>query len=190
MASLDRALNLVVDVTLADGSKGHVHAMPISREVFEQHFEILSKTTAKVFGDDHNVISGPRIAALLLKKLAIASGEWDTPGGAQGLLAEIVRLANVAAPTGQGWRTLQLQEAFDQNIIDAEGRGELLNALVFFTSVSSVFPRARVLRTLDGMASLWGTHTTRSSLTEYLGSLPTSTATASSGEKAASSVPT
>lgn len=139
MAGIDKKLNVVVGVDMADGSDGFVHAMPLSREVFETHFLVISKMVAAIFGEGLTIIAGPRVASLMLKKVATDLGVWDTPGGVKdGLMLEIRRLSNLAVSTPGGWSSIPLQEAIDKRLIDDESLSELENALVFFTAVSAI----------------------------------------------------
>jgi hypothetical protein len=57
-------------------------------------------------------MSGPRVAAMILKDKAIELGVWDGPEGVErGLIQEIRRLANVFVPTDKGWETIPINEA-------------------------------------------------------------------------------
>ena len=191
MARLDKKLNIIIDVEMADGSKGYVHSMPISREVFEQHFLVISKVVTAIYVEGLTTLGGPRIAALLLRQIARDLGVWEGPGGVQeALMAELRRLSNLALSTAAGWTLIPLQEAIDKKLIDDDSLVEMENALVFFIVVSSTFRRNQLIQTLNSMGGLWATRCTQSNATEFVASLRTSTETAISGTSAASSEPT
>ena len=54
---INRALNLVIPI---DSEKGQlfVHSTPISREIFEQYFLVISKTFAAIFSEGLGAIAG------------------------------------------------------------------------------------------------------------------------------------
>ena len=191
---IDRKLNLVVPVDLGTVS-GYVHAMPISREVWETYFLILAKTYAAILSEGLTVISGPPIARMLLKRVAQMSGVWEGQEGVErGLLPEIRRLCNIVMPTGQGWETLPFEAALQRNLIDADALAEAEGAIIFFICASAVLrgpqARAKLMILLNGLQSLWGASTTSSDVTAFAASLPTSTPAENTGAKAtASSIP-
>lgn len=183
---IDKRLNIVMPVESSDGKTVHVHAEPISLAVFEANALLIGKTFAAIFQEGLGSIAGPRVAAALMRRLADATGmrpECDA------LLNEIRRLANVVAPAEQGWSVFPLQEAVDQKYFDERALSEAENALVYFTVASSMHRKSDLAEILDGAAQLWGAQTTALNSTAFKDSLPISTATASSGERAGSSVP-
>lgn len=175
---LDKRLNLVLPIS-REGVDTYVHSMPIGREVFERYFKVLSRTFSEVIRDP---ISGPRVAYLTLKDIATNLGQWDDVE--RGLMNEIRRLSNVVAPADKGWATFQFQDAIDQSYFDEDDLREVENALVFFTVALWMTPKKERAAIIDGFASLWSAQLVSSSCTEFAASLPTSTATASIGEKA------
>lgn len=213
---LNKSLNLVLPVERGDGTRAWVHAQPIGEEVFDRFFLPLTKTYAETFAQKLGQFAGARVAALMLKKLAIESGEWEGPDGVQNaLLPEIRRLANVIAPIGPWstaqpavqateteparpivpsqparWEPVPIDMAVTAKAIDAEDAKEVENILVFFTLCSWVPYRAERATMVGAMAAFWLGQTTSSGSTAFAASLPTSTATASSGQKAGqSSIP-
>ena len=188
---IDRKLNLVVPV---DGSAGrfYLHSMPISQVVFEQYFMSISQAFSAIYGAGLNVVSGPRVAAMMLRRVAMRDGTWDGQEGVEnGLIREIRRLTNVAMPApGGGWRMLPYQELVDSKGIDDEDAATAENLIVFFILVSAMQLPAMRVNTLTAMGDLWVTSTTSSNITEFINSLPTSTPGGSSGAMTAgSSVP-
>jgi hypothetical protein len=186
MARIDAKLNLVISLIRDDDSVVHVHAAPLSRMVFEQYFVVISKTFAELYGEGLGVMAGPKIAALMLRKIAQESRSWEGPSGVQaGLVAEMRRLANVMLPSPQGWVSYPLQSAIDSRLISEDEIAEVDNLMTFFICNSAVHRRSTLLELLERLADLWGTSTTSLNATAYLGSLRTSIADASTGGTAA-----
>jgi hypothetical protein len=188
---LNRKLNLVFDIEREDGTKLYIHAMPISREVFETFFLVISKAFAAIYSEGLQVLAGPRVAALVLKQVATDAGQWDGPTGVRtGLMNEIRRLANVVMLTDQGWATLPLQSAIDRDLLDEDELAEAEGVITFFICASAMHRRSELGQILTSMTGLWGAQLTSLNCTEFATSLPTSTATASSTPlMQASSVP-
>jgi len=176
---LDSKLNLVTEVETGEGSV-FVHSMPISREVFEKYFLTISKTFASIISEGLSFISGPRVAAMLLKKTAIDQGVWEGRDGvSNGLMAEIRRLSNVIVPSENGWQTMPFQDAIDKKVMDQEDIAEVEGLVCFFICASAMSRRNEVQGVLDRMR-LWGSLTTSLNSTAYAASLPTSTETETS----------
>ena len=117
---IDAKLNIVIEVETADGSV-FVHSTPLSRDVFERYFLVIGQTFAELVGKGLSLLSGPRVAALLLKDVAQRGRVWDGPGGvANGLMAEVRRLSNVIMPGPAGWRTVPLQDAIDKQLLSED----------------------------------------------------------------------
>jgi hypothetical protein len=72
MTTIDKKLNLVVPV-----AGGWVHAVPISYAIFEKYFLPISKAFAQVYSEGLGTLAGPRVAHLLLKKIAIEDQVWE-----------------------------------------------------------------------------------------------------------------
>lgn len=191
---IDRKLNLVQPIETETGTI-HLHSMPLSREVWENYFLILSKTYSQLFAQGLHTISGPAVAGLMLRHIATQDGVWEGDAGVKnGLMPEIRRLTNIVLPTGAGWGTLPYEEALRRKMIDDDTATEAEGAIVFFICASAVLrgPKAKAkLGILLGMTeSQWGAQYTSSDATAFGASLPTSTPVESSGEKRpASSVP-
>lgn len=181
---LTEQITLTVPVDRADGSVIWVHATPISREVFEQHWLVLSKAFAGIYGEGLGMIAGPRIAALMLKHVATDLKQWDGPSGVElSLMPEIRRLANVVAPGGpSGWQIVPLEQAIAQQMIDAEDAAEVEGVLVFFTLAWRLHRQAERLTIITGAAKLWGASTSSQTLSAFVHSLRTSKETDNTGE--------
>lgn len=178
---INRRLNLVVPVERDDGSKVYVHSTPISQEVYERYFLEMSKAFALIHGEGLSIVAGPRVAALMLKRVAQDMKTWDGDAGVgKGLMAEIRRLSNVAVPTATGWEVVPLQVALDRNFFDAADVAEVEGYICFFILTSAINKRRQIPGLLAGLNGLWGTQTTLLNSTEYASSLRTLTETGSS----------
>lgn len=187
---IDKKLNLVIPVNYEKGGKVYVHSTPISRDVFEQYFLVISKTFSALYAHGLSAIAGPRISYLMLKKTAEDLGMWDGPAGVKiGLLNEIFRLTNVAMPGKDGWKSLPLHTVIAKEILDEDTIAEIEGQLVFFTCISTMHKREDIPTFLEPIG-LWGSETTSSDCTELVNSLKTLTEEGNTGETAiTSSVP-
>jgi hypothetical protein len=169
-------LNLVFPVDTASNGTVYVHATPLSREVFERYFLVISRTFTAIYAEGLQIMGGPRVAALMLKKVAEERGEWDGPDGVRdGLMAEIRRLMNVAVVGPEGWKSLPYHTARRDGTIDDDDAAEVEGIVCFFISASAMHLRSQLPSILSGVSSLWGAQTTSSNSTEYAASLPIST---------------
>lgn len=189
MVEINRSLNMVIACELDNGKKGYIHAAPVSREVYKEHFLVIGQTYARLFSEGLSFAAGPRTAFYLLELVAKERKIWDGESGIQNtLINEIIRLANFVYPEeGKGWQDLPLEVAIARGLVTAE---EALDELVFFTCVSSINKRAQVSRIMITVAGLWGSSITSYGLTEWIASLPTLKPAANSGETGNTSSPT
>jgi len=179
---INRALNLVIPI---DSEKGQlfVHSTPISREIFEQYFLVISKTFAAIFSEGLGAIAGTRVAYLMLKQVSENMGVWNgTSGVKAGLVNEIIRLSNVMMPSTKGWKSIPLHTAIEKEIIDKETLAEIEGELVFFTSVSMMNKRNQIASIMDTVNGLWGSQITSLDSMEYMSSLTTLTEVENTGE--------
>jgi len=171
---IDKKLNLVVEVETNEGTI-FVHSAPLSREVFERYFLIIGKTFASLISEGLSFVSGPRVAAMMLKKIAQDAGVWEGRDGINnGLMAEIRRLSNVVIPSTSGWQTMPFQDAIDKKAMDDEDVAEVEGLITFFICASAMSRKSEIGPVLERMR-LWGALTTSLNSTEYAASLPTST---------------
>jgi hypothetical protein len=183
---IDKKLNLVVPIERDDGTVIYVHSEPLDNEVFERYFLVLSKAFAMIYAEGLTVIAGPRVAALVLKKVAMDMGAWEGEGGVDhGLMNEIRRLSNVIVPTPAGWQTMPLHNAKQDGTLTAEEVGEAEGQIAFFMLTSALNKRRQLLVIMAGVNRLWGAQTTLSNSTEYAASLRTLTEGANIGENEA-----
>ena len=175
-------LNLIIPVRTEKGN-GWIHATPISKEVFKEHFFILGKTFSAMFSDGLGVVAGPRIAFLMLERISRDSNAWEGDKGVRNTLVnEVIRLANLVYPVeGKGYDTIPLDMALEREIIDLD---EVAGELVFFTCVSSINSPEQAKGTMDVVNGIWSTQCSSLSLTEWIASLPTLKPAVSSGATA------
>src|SRR5208337_3512803 len=142
---IDGDLNLVLPVTFDEAGEPVLYAYhtPISRQVFEANYRILSATKAAIFGKGLVFAAdvGPRIAALRLadeaRQDALERGDVDEQGkprdlSAKALIEEIKRLTTILASDTNGWEMLPVDTAISRNLMDTVDWGDAENALVFF----------------------------------------------------------
>lgn len=177
---LNRKLNLVLTLE-SDNGNVYIHSTPIGREVFEDNFLVISRAFTSVYTNGLGPVTGPRVAALLLKQEANALGVWEKTQ--QSLMAEMYRLTSVILPGENGWETMPFDIARKRGIIDNDVASEVENSLVYFTCASSIHLKTELTVALEGLSTLWGAQTTSSNATEYMNSLPTLTQEENTGEK-------
>lgn len=180
---ISRKLYMVFPMTLEDGSRVDIHSTPIGLDTFKTYHDNLSRTFTKIYTGGHGIITGPRIAAMLLEKDAKEYGNWEGDNGIQkGLLEEIWRLSNGYTNTnGQGWKMTPLAAA--QDYLTEEEWSEVQNAIVYFTVASAIHRRTELKASLEAALSLWGPRVELLNATEYLSFLQTSMKEDNTGEK-------
>ncbi len=163
----------------------YVHSMPISREVFEANYLLLSKTFAAIHGEGLGRTAGPRVAALLLNDIARqAVGErGDAAAYKAPLMNEIHRLSNVLLPGERGWETMPYEDAVRHHKLDDDDLAEVENAIVFFTAYSAMHRKRVLAEVLPGAVKLWGADVSSLNATEFAASLQTSTGAGTSAPK-------
>lgn len=186
---INEKMNLVIPVfdQGEDTIRAYVHSKPISAEVFEAHFLLLSRTFSAIHGEGLGALTGPRVAALMMRRIAKNASLEDEY---KALSAEIRRLTNVLMRGPHGWETIPFEEVINNKLIDQEDLGEVDNAITFFI-VYCATHRKMALEVLPGAARMWGAQISSLSLSEYHESLRILTATDNTGERKgqASSVP-
>jgi hypothetical protein len=176
--TINEKLHLVIPI-LADDLEtvvAYAHSAPISREVFDAHFMLIGRTFAALHTDGLGIVAGPRVAALMLNRVAAAQRDVE---GAAALLNEIRRLTNVLIRTPQGWDQVAFQTVVDQGMLSDDDVSEVTNAVVFFIVTSAMQRRQDLKEMMDGAAKLWGARTSSLDFTGFSGSLATSTVAAS-----------
>jgi hypothetical protein len=169
--SLNNKLHLVVPIyDNDDGDKitGYVHSTPISRETFEAHFMLVSRTFSAIF--EGGGAMGPRVATLMLQKIAESSND---PTEAMALMNEIRRLTNVVARGPNGWESTPFQDAVDHKTLSDDDIAEVSNAIVYFMLASAIL-RKRERKVLTESVTTLGAQTSFSNFTAFVASLGTS----------------
>lgn len=172
---------------------------PISREVFEANYRVISATAAEIFGKDGAFAAGagPHIASIALKdngkRDALAHRDVDQDGnprdgGAKALLAELKRLTLIIAPGPNGFESVPVDEAIRRDVIDADDWADAESVLVFFTCGSQLVARAEKKARAEIIAGALKAQITYSTLMELSDSSQTSTPAAPS-QPVVSSVP-
>lgn len=177
---ISRNMHLIIPVDTEMGT-AYIHSAPISKEVYREHFFILSKTFSAIFSEGLGVVAGPRVAYLMLEHICKKGEIWEgTTGVRNTLVNEIIRLSNLVYPVeGKGWDTKPLEVALDREIVELD---EVIGELVFFTCVSSINKPAQAQGLMKEVNGMWNSQTTSLSLTDWMRSLPTSKPADSSGE--------
>ena len=181
-------MNFVVPLYHGDDIYAYVHSRPISAAAFELNYRLLIRTYNTMLSE------GPvaaRMGHLFLKDAAAALAPDGDGSAISALLTnEIGRMSSVILATKTGWQTIPLQQALDSELLDPGDAIEAKNSSLFFIVVWHVSPK----QTRDGLlktaTELWGAVRSPLQPTEWIASLPTSTATAPSGETAAKPVAT
>jgi len=177
-------LNFVMPIERENGTTVHVYAIPISRAVFERYYMVMAKAFNTIYSGGLGIMSGPRVASMVIKDTAIEMGVWDGPEGVErGLMNEIRRLTNVLVLTDNGWETIPIHEAIAKGHIDEDDMSEVENALAFFSVACHMHRKADRRGILDGASRLWGARLESLSCSEFCASLSRSTAIANSAAK-------
>lgn len=181
---VNRKLNLVIELHRDHGQIVYVHSTPIARQVFESFFMVIAKTFSSIYTGGIGIASGPAIAAMLLKKNAQdIGGEGYLAEVNAGLIEEVHRLTSVVVLGENGWENIPFAEACKKQLIDDDERGEVENALAFFTVASCMHRKEHLPGVLGTACELWGARVVSSNCTEFATSLPTSTSKENTGAK-------
>lgn len=182
-----KTLNLIVPVE-TDGGTVHIHSVPIRRETFKKYFLILSKTLNSIYAEGLHAVAGPRIASMMLQKVAAESGISDAVQ--LELMNEIRRLSNAVVSTPEGWQLVPLQDCVKRGFLTEDEVEEAEGFIVFFTCICHIHRKNEISAFLQPMRDMWDVSTTLSKASEYRASLPTLTETETfSPTVAASSIP-
>lgn len=180
---INRQLNLVVPIE-RESQTYRVFSSPISLEVFQTYFRVISKTFARFALDNIGFVSGPRVAAMMLRDVArttprsddVTANWLDGPDGVElGLMAEIRRLTNVIMPGESGWQVVPFEDAIRRKVFDADEISEVEGAICFFSVNFAVHRRSTAEAIIGAACGMWGMETTLSTLSEYKNSLTTLT---------------
>jgi hypothetical protein len=181
---VNKELNLVIPIEHDDGTIAYVYATPISVSVFERYYMVFAKAFNTIYSGGLGIMSGPRVAAMIMKDAAKELGIWDGPEGVErGLIQESRRLTSVIVLTEKGWEPVPLHEAIAKGSLDERDVAEVENAIAFFTVASHMHRKADRRGILESALKLWGGRLESLSYTEFCASLSTSTTVAISPPK-------
>lgn len=186
---INNNLSLVYDIA---GLKAF--SAPISQEVFEANFKLISATKSALFSGDWRqaVQVGQVIATLTLldegKKLA-EKNEQKGNFGATALLHEIKRLTTLLVPSDKGWDYETVDSCIKSGKIEEEDWKEAESDLLFFTCVYALSRKSEKKNAVEALCLIQRFIPNYSTLEEYTNSLPISTMKEISKRKAVSSVP-
>jgi hypothetical protein len=184
----------VFDATTGETKPGKitawVHSAPIAEELVDQHFMVLGRTYSTIFSQGLGLSAGPANAMRVLRHTADLMGvrhnnpKTGAVGVEEGLIAEMMRLANVVVLDAAGqWQPMPLEVAVQQDKISPDDKREVENAIAFFIAACATLGRSYRKAMVEAAADLWGAQITSSAFTEFTSSLRTSTGTDNSGEK-------
>jgi len=184
MMKIDEKYRLVIPIGRdTDGSAVlNVYSTPISKEVFEANYRILSATHVAMMnsGIARAAMVAPRTARLRLmdegRREAAEQGETGDSGGSA-LLAEIKRLTLILVHNASGWDMLPVDAAIAQGHLDAEDWQEVESSLVFFMCSFYMAPRRDRKVIAEVMAEILRGSITSSEPMEYVASSQKSTPT-------------
>lgn len=169
---IDKKLNLVTNITRDDGSIVYLHVTPFPYEVVEENCILLGNLFTK-FISQVGGLGAARVAAMMLRqslKAEVDSGRQAGPT----LVDDIHRLTVVIHNDGGQWKTVPLEVAFKQGIIDPDEYREVEGEVVFFM-VSSAIQKASLLApTVGTVIKMYDGQLTSSSVTAFRDSLQTS----------------
>lgn len=180
--TINKKLNLVLPVETESG-KIWVHSVPISREVFESNYLLLTKTLASLYANGIGPAFGPRIARLAIKDVAKEMNEDEDIS--VNLINEIQRLTNFLMPSnnGAGWQTIPFHEVVNKKLVDEVLIAEVENAVIYFIVASAVHLKSELQMAMQGLKTNWKAQIISSNVTEYGNSLTTLTPQENIGEK-------
>jgi hypothetical protein len=180
---INKRLNLVIPLDV-EGGTIYVHSTPIKRETFERYYMIIGQAFNAIHTGGLGIVSGARLADLVVKDLADKQGNLEGDDGVQhGLLDEIVRLTNVFAPGKKGWDMIPLDDAVRDGVVDEDDAAEVRSAIVFFMLVSSLIKKSDIPAVMTLALRIWGGQLEPLSSSDFLDSLRKLNETANSTAK-------
>jgi hypothetical protein len=179
--SINRRLNLVLPVE-TDSGKIWVHSVPISREIFESNYMLLTKTLSTLYVNGIGPSFAPRVARLTLRDTAKEMDEENDISA--NLIQEIYRITNFLMPNKENiWQTIPFYEVKNKKLVDEQTLSEVENAIIYFIVASALHLRSELQMAYQGLKSSWNAQITSLNVTEYGNSLATLTHRDNTGEK-------
>jgi hypothetical protein len=176
---IDKKLNFIIPIE-RETEVVYVHCTPLLRETFKRFYLILAQTFTAIYTKGVTLVSGPRVAALMLQEIAEADGSWDFVQ--EGLVNEIHRLANMIVLTEGGWKTVPLETALRRGALSLDEVDEVEGYLTFFIVASAMHTKEELPGVLERVSRVWGLQTSSLNCTEFAKSLPTPTTEDNTGK--------
>jgi len=154
---------------------------PITREVYEANYRILSLAKSVIYGKGlpFAMGTGQLIASLVLKEECRRDGEErgiaDPDHAARAFLEELKRLTMIVGPGERGFKPLPVNSAISSGMISSEEWEEAESMLVFFTLTFCLVRNARKRTVMDSAAFILGGGLVSLNCTEWAASSATST---------------
>jgi hypothetical protein len=164
---IDNKLNLVLTINDSGGDI-YIHSTPISKDVFEQYYLVLSRAYAFIYSKGM-YLTAPRIAHLVIKQIAEEEGVSESVNN--GLINDVIRRSNVIYPSSNGYVTTPLSNALSSKLISDDQFSDVKGMLFFFIVVSAVAQKELIEPSMLQITDLWGYATTYSNVTELKNSL-------------------
>lgn len=165
-------LNLVSQITDANGKIAHVHVKPLPYAVVEDNCVLLGNLFSQFFTLVGN-IGAPRVAAMMLRKRIktdrLAS---SLPEDAPTLIDDITRLATVIYQTESGYGALPLSTALERGVISEDAYRDVEGELVFFTVCSAIQRPDLIPGTVGRALTMYSAQLLSLSATAFRDSLP------------------
>ena len=180
---INRRLNLAFTVEREDGSIIHVHHVPISEEIFDANWRVLTKAVTSMYSDVYMPLVAARIGYRMIRDVATFM-KMDMDALELGFFSHVWRLTTLILPERPD--PVPLDVAFASNLLDSEELSEVRNCICFFTAASWVHPRnelAGMYQLLAGENNTSGKLTGSWSVMEYAISLRTSKPAENTGAK-------
>lgn len=178
---IDKKLNLVSNITRDDGSIIYLHVTPFPYEVVEEYCVLLGNLFTN-FIAQVGPLGSARVAAMMLRKRLRQEQEarkqdnqsLSEPPQTLTIIDEIQRLTMVVYSDGGQWKSVPLEVAFKQGIIDPDEYREIEGEVVFFM-VSSAIQKANLIApTVGTVIKMYDGQLTSLSVTAFRDSLQTS----------------
>lgn len=175
---LNDRMNFVVPI-YRDGPDpaAWVHSTPISNEVFESNWVLLSRTFTVLMSQGlGSFMVGPKVAKLALRDVAaeISGSAADADTVSSPFLNEVRRLSSVMIPVAGVWDTIPLQEAERRKLLTEDEIRTTESQLAFFMLGWHLYPPQERQFNLDGAARIWGAQMSSLNSTAFAASLRTS----------------
>jgi len=176
---INKKLNIVIPLVTEKHGTVFIHSTPILRNVFELFYSELRHVFNDIFEGNNSknfILTGPQIAYTSLKQMSINAKTWEGNSGVKfGLVNEIVRLTSVMINSQKGWEQLPFDTIIKREFLDEDEESEVLNALIFFTSISLVAPKQLKEGFLEMAGSTRGWELTSLDSMVFMNGLPTLT---------------